>query len=155
EVEAALFLSVAKGVPFPRVLLDRGAVTERGLEEELERLGGLALRQVAGASEIWARLPRAMCRRLAALPTRMDPATGSVEVAAPDLLDTHVGSESGFHLGVPIRVLRAPIAAVEEAIRRLELDDTDARGATPAADRVRPRRVTPPFPHGAPQSSIP
>ena len=33
-------------------------LTERGLEEELERLGGLALRQVAGAAELWARLPQ-------------------------------------------------------------------------------------------------
>src|SRR5262245_2707325 len=58
EVEAALFLSVAKGVPFPRVLIDRGAITERSLEEELERVGGLGLRQVAGAPALWSRLPR-------------------------------------------------------------------------------------------------
>jgi hypothetical protein len=150
EVEAALFFSVARGVPFARVLLDRGALTERGLEEELERVGGLGLRQVAGASEIVARLPRAMCRRLAALPTRVDPATGTIDVAAADPLDPHVAAEFAFHLGAPIRVLRAPIAAIEEAIRRLELDE-------PPADspRARPRRVTPPFPHGAPQSSIP
>lgn len=149
EVEAALFLSVVRGVPFARVLLDRGALSERGLEEELERVGGLGLRQVAGAAEIVARLPRAMCRRLAALPTRVDPASGAVDVAAADPLDAHVAAEFGFHLGVPIRVLRAPIVAIEEAIRRLELDEQEA------PERVRPRRVTPAFPHGAPQSSIP
>jgi hypothetical protein len=44
--------------------------------------------------------------------------------------------------------LRAPIAAIEEAIRRLELDDQ-----TPGPGRA--RRVTPPFPHGAPQSTMP
>ncbi len=150
EVEAALFLSVARGVPFTRVLLDRGAIGERVLEEELERVGGLGLRQVAGSADLVARLPRAMCRRLAALPTRADPATGVVDVAAADPLDAHVASEFGFHLGVPIRVLRAPIGAVEEAIRRLELDDTSA-----VVEQARQRRVTPPFPHGAPQSSIP
>ncbi len=155
EVEAALFLSVAKGVPFPRVLLDRGAVSERNLEDELDRVGGLGLRQVAGAAELWARVPRAMCRRLAALPTRVDPATGTVDVAAADPLDPHVGSEFGFHLGLPIRVLRAPIAAVEEAIRRLELDETEVRTGGPALERARARRMTPPFPHGAPQSTIP
>ncbi len=153
EVEAALFLSVARGVPFTRVLIDRGVISERGLEEELERVGGLGLRQVAGAAAIWARLPRAMCRRLAALPTRVDPTTGAVDVAAADPLDPHVGSEFSFHFGAPIRVLRAPIAAVEEAIRRLELDDTDVHEG--AHERARHRRVTPPFPHGAPQSSIP
>ena len=150
EVEAALFLSVARGVPFARVLIDRGAISERGLEDELERVGGLGLRQVAGADELVARLPRAMCRRLAALPTRVDPASGAVDVAAAaDPLDPHVAAEFGFHLGAPIRVLRAPIAAIEEAIRRLELDDSAA------PDPPRRRRATPPFPHGAPQSSNP
>jgi hypothetical protein len=148
EVEAALFLSAVRGVPFTRVLLDRGAVSERALEEELERVGGLGLRQVAGASDLVARLPRAMCRRLAALPTRIDAITGVVDVAAADPLDPHIPAEFGFHLGVPIRVLRAPIAAIEEAIRRLELDDQEP-------PRGRSRRVTPPFPHGAPQSSVP
>jgi hypothetical protein len=149
EVEAALFLSVARGVPFPRVLIDRGAITERGLEDELERVGGLGLRQVVGAPEVVRRLPHSMCRRLAALPTRVDPATGTIDIAAADPLDPHVGAEFGFHLGAPIRVLRAPIAAVEDAIRRLELDEQEA------PERARPRRVTPPFPHGAPQSSNP
>lgn len=150
EVEAALFLSLARGVPFPRLLIDRGAITERGLEEELERLGGLGLRQVAGAAELVARLPRAMCRRLAALPTRLDPSTGTIDVAAADPLDPHIAAEFGFHLGAPIRVVRAPIAAIEEAIRRLELDESDSAPA-----RARERRKTPPFPHGAPQSSVP
>ncbi len=148
EVEAALFLSSVRGVPFTRVLLDRGAISARSLEDELERVGGLGLRQVAGAPDLVAKLPRAMCRRLAALPVRVDNVTGTVDVVAADPLDAHVPSEFGFHLGAPIRVLRAPIAAIEEAIRRLELDDQ-----TPGPGRS--RRVTPPFPHGAPQSTIP
>lgn len=151
EVEAALFLSVVRGVPFARVLIDRGAITERGLEEELERVGGLGLRQVAGASDLVARLPKAMCRRLAAVPTRVDPGTGSIDVAAADPLDPHLAAEFGFHLGAQIRVLRAPIAAIEEEIRRLELDEQGSQ----VLDRIRQRRVTPPFPHGAPQSTIP
>ena len=148
EVEAALFLSCVRGVPFARVLLDRGAVSARGLEEELERVGGLGLRQVVGSADLVARLPRAMCRRFAALPVRVDNVTGTVDVAAADPLDAHIQAEFGFHLGAPIRVLRAPIDAIEEAIRRLELDDQ-----TPGPGRA--RRVTPPFPHGAPQSSMP
>jgi hypothetical protein len=148
EVEAALFLSCVRGVPFARVLLDRGAISSRVLEDELERVGGLGLRQVAGSAELVAKLPRAMCRRLAALPVRVDNVTGTVDVVAADPLDAHVPAEFGFHLGAPIRVLRAPIAAIEEAIRRLELDDQ-----TPGPGRA--RRVTPPFPHGAPQSTMP
>ncbi|MEP7120162.1 MAG: hypothetical protein ABJE95_04590 [Byssovorax sp.] len=148
EVEAALFLSCVRGVPFARVLLDRGAISARSLEDELERVGGLGLRQVAGSAELVAKLPRAMCRRLAALPVRVDNVTGTVDVVAADPLDGHIPAEFGFHLGAPIRVLRAPIAAIEEAIRRLELDDQ-----SPGPGRA--RRVTPPFPHGAPQSTMP
>ena len=53
------------------------------------------------------------------------------------------------HLGASVRVLRAPIAAIEEALRRLELDEQEA------PERVRPRRSTPAFPHGAPTSDAP
>lgn len=149
EVEAALFLSVVRGVSFARVLIDRGGISERDLEEELERMGGLALRQVAGAAELVARLPRPMCRRFAALPTRVDPETGVADIAAADPLDPHLAVEFAFHLGTQVRILRAPVAAVEEAIRRLELDEQEA------PERIRPRRTTPAFPHGAPTSDIP
>jgi hypothetical protein len=147
EVEAALFLSIVRGIPFARALVDRGALTERVLEEELERRGGLALRNVVGVPELVARLPRAMCRRLCAIPTRLDPYTGTVDVAAADPIDPHIAVEFGFHLGAPIRIIRALLTAVEEAIRRVELGDIAA------APRV--RRATPAFPHGAPDSTQP
>lgn len=151
EIEAALFLSVVRGVPVTRALVDRGALLERTLEEELARRGGVALRHVVGNPELMARLPRAMCRRLAAIPTRVDAFDGTVDVAAADPLDPHVASEFGFHLEAPIRVLRAPLTAIEEAIRRVELGDA----ATQAMPLRRARRLTPAFPHGAPDSSIP
>jgi hypothetical protein len=151
KVQAALFLSVVRGIPFTRALVDRGAITERELDEELSRYAGLALRHVAGAPDLVAKLPRAMCRRLCALPTRIDLFTGTVDVAAADPLDPHLEAEFSFHLGAPVRVLRAPTAAVEEAIRRIELS---AAQVAPSR-RERGRRATPPFPHGAPQSSIP
>lgn len=153
EVEAALFLAVVRGVPMARALIDRGAITERALDDELGRRGGLALRNVVGAADLVARLPRAMCRRLAAVPTRLDPATGVADVAAADPLDPHVASEFGYHLDAPIRVIRAPIGAIEEAIRRIEL--SGAAGASAAPRHRRERRATPAFPHGAPDSSIP
>lgn len=148
EVEAALFVAVLRGIPFPRALIDRAAISERALEEALDRRGGLALRQVVGARDLVARLPRAMCRRLGAVPFRVDPGAGTVDVAAVDPLDRHVADEFSFHLGMPVRIFRAPIAAIEEAIRALELDE---REQAP----TRPRRATPAFPHGAPQSTIP
>ncbi|WP_437282809.1 hypothetical protein WME90_20190 [Sorangium sp. So ce375] len=148
EVEAALFVAVLRGIPFPRALIDRAAISERALEEELERHGGLALRQVVGARELVARLPRAMCRRLGAVPIRIDPGAGTVDVAAADPLDRHIADEFSFHLGAPVRIFRAPVTAIEEAIRALELDE---REQVPS----RARRATPAFPHGAPQSTIP
>ncbi|WP_437820838.1 hypothetical protein [Sorangium sp. So ce1078] len=148
EVEAALFVAVLRGISFPRALIDRAAISEHALEEELERRGGLALRQVVGARDLVARLPRAMCRRLGAVPIRVDPGAGTVDVAAADPLDRHIADEFSFHLGAPVRIFRAPITAIEEAIRALELDE---REQAPA----RVRRATPAFPHGAPQSTIP
>jgi Type II secretion system (T2SS), protein E, N-terminal domain len=150
EVEAALFVAVVRGISFPRALIDRAAITERALDEQLDRRGGLALRQFAGSRDIFTRLPRAMCRRLGAVPIRLDPATGNIDVAAADPLDPHLPEEFSFHLGSPVRVLRAPLAAVEEAIRVLELDERE-----PPPGRTRSRRATPAFPHGAPQSTIP
>lgn len=149
EVEAALFISVVRGIPFPRALVERGAISERALEAELERRGGLALQQVSGSRELFAKLPREICRRLGAVPTRVDPASGTVDVVAADPLDRHVAAELSFHLGMPVRVLRASMAAIEEAIRALELD------GRPTAPARRGRRVTPAFPFGAPQSTIP
>ncbi len=149
DVEAALLLSVVRGVSFVRALVDRGAVDERSLEEELGRRGGLALRHVLGLPELVARLPPNLCRRLGAVPTRFDTFTGTVDVAAADPLDPHVGAEFGFHLASPIRVIRAPISAIEEALRRLDLDEPTTLG------EGRPRRSTPAFPHGAPSSSPP
>jgi hypothetical protein len=150
EVEAALFLSVVRGVSFVRALVDRGAVGERVLEQELGRRGGLVLRQVVGHPELFGRLPAAMCRRLGAVPTRLDSMTGTVDVAAADPLDPHVSIEMGFHLGAPVRVVMAPLGAIEEAIRRLELDQPRPEPAV----ETRSRRTTPVFPHGAP-SSVP
>ncbi len=151
KVQEALLLSVVRGIPFTRALVDRGAITEAELDEEIARYAGPGLRHVQGAPDLVAKLPRAMCRRLCALPTRIDPFTGTVDVAAADPLDTHIELEMSFHLGAPVRVLRAPMGAVEEAIRRIELTAAQPEGPK----KPRPRRVTPASPYGAPQSSIP
>ncbi len=147
DLEAALYLSVVRGVSIARALVDRGVLSERSLEEELSRRSGLPLRQVTPSAEIADKLPRGMCRMLAAVPLRHDPVSGVVEIAAVDPLDGHISAEFTFHLGAPIRVQRATMAAIEEAIRRLELAD----GGTSS----RSRRRTPAFPHGAPDTVPP
>lgn len=148
EVEAALFISVVRGTPLTRVLLERGAITERALEEEIERAFELSQRRVMAVAELVAQLPKAMCRRLAAVPTQLDPDTNTVDIAAADPLDPHIAIEFGFHLGTSIRVLRAPIAAVEEALRKLELAETEL----PSTPQALSPPTTQPFPHGSPQS---
>ncbi len=147
DIEAALYLSVVRGVSLARALVDRGVLTERALEDELSRRAGVPLRQVNPAPELVAKLPSGMCRMLAAVPVRQDPQTGVVELAAIDPLDVHVSTEFSFHLGAPVRVQRATMSAIEEAIRRLELAE--------GAPTTRSRRRTPAFPHGAPDSIPP
>ncbi len=148
EIEAALFLSVARGIALPRALIDRGILTERALEEELTRGQGFAIEQVVASPELSLRLPAAMCRRLGAVPVRFDPASNAAEVAAMDALDPHIGAEFSFHLGLDVRVVRATMNAIEAAVRRLELGEADGGSA-------RSRRRTPAFPHGAPRSTAP
>src|SRR5262249_29674653 len=121
DVEAALYLSVVRGVSVARALVDRGVLSERALEDELSRRAGIPLRQVHPAADLVEKLPRGMCRMLAAVPLRFDQASGVTEIAAVDPLDGHVAGELTFHLGTPIRVQRATMASIEEAIRRLEL----------------------------------
>ncbi len=104
DLEAALYLSVVRGVSIARALVDRGVLSERSLEEELSRRSGLPLRQVTPSAEIADKLPRGMCRMLAAVPLRHDPVSGVVEIAAVDPLDGHISAEFTFHLGAPIRV---------------------------------------------------
>lgn len=148
DLEHAFLFSFARGLPFARALIDRGAITERALEEEIARFAGPALRQIAPAVEWVHRLPSSMCRRMGAVPIRFDASTQTVEIASIDPLDPHVAAEFAFQLGHPVRVSRATIGAIEEAIRRIELGEAEAQPA-------RSRRRTPAFPHGAPKSSVP
>jgi len=151
HVRDALLLTELLGISLPRALIERGIVTEAELDEEIARHAGTGLRYVQGSVELVAKLPRTMMRRLSALPTRIDPQTGVVDVAAADPFDSHVESEMAFHLDAPVRVMRASIAAVEEAIRRIERAMENA----PPEASVRSRRLTPALPYGAPGSIPP
>jgi Type II secretion system (T2SS), protein E, N-terminal domain len=143
DVEAALVISVTQARPLSRVLFDRGTLTEQRLEEELGRGGGTRLWRVTAAPDLIARLPEGMCQRLAAVPLRIDLATGAVEIAAAEPVDAHVASEFAFHLGSGVRIVRASLAAIEDALRRAPLDEISVD--IPAAED----RLTPPFPQPA------
>jgi hypothetical protein len=75
-----------------------------------------------------------------------------VEVAAADPFDPHVAREFSFHLGAPIRVVRAPLAAIERALLELEREPEEL---APDSAPSRPQRLTQPFLHGAPQTVRP
>ena len=58
-VQSALLLSLVRQIPFTRALVDRGAITEAELDEEIARHAGPGLRHVMGSAELVAKLPRA------------------------------------------------------------------------------------------------
>lgn len=144
ELEAALFLAWMREIHVLRALVERGSVQEQQIVDEASRLGQLPMRHVAPAADLVARLPPGTCRRLFALPTRVDPISGVIDAAALDPFDGHVADELGWHLGATVRLRSAPLGLLDEAIRSLD---------PPPARRF--RQMTPPFPHGAPNSSLP
>ncbi len=146
ELEAALFLAWMREIHVLRALVERGSVQEQQIVDEASRLGQLPMRHVAAAADLVARLPPGMCRRLFALPTRVDPISGVIDAAALDPFDLHVADELGWHLGATVRLRSAPLGLLDEAIRSLD---------PPPVSLRRFRHMTPAFPHGAPNSSLP
>lgn len=154
-IAEALFASVNRGAPLLQTLVDVGATSPDVLARYLGRAEAPFLRQVVALPELVDRLPPGLCARLLAIPVRRDPITAAVDVAVADPSDPHPRDEIAFHLRAPVRVVRAPVAAIEEALRRLEraprrrglVLDTDSSppSATPA-QLPRPRRIqTPPW----------
>ena len=118
-IAEALFASVMGGLPLVQALTDSGAVGSEVLGRYLARTEAPYLRQVVPTLELVERLPPGLCARLLALPVRRDAITGTVDVVVADAADPHPAREIAFHLGAPVRVVRASVAAIEEALRRL------------------------------------
>ncbi len=117
----ALSAAVQDDVSLVRALLSTDAVDPARLEDELARVAPDApvQRHPVPALDLVARLPARLCEALMAIPLRRDPQTGTVDVAVADALDPHAADEIGFHLGAPVRVVRAPLSALEEGLARL------------------------------------
>lgn len=115
----ALFASVTAGIPLVQALSEAGAVTPDVLARYLARTEAPYLRQVVPVAELVDRLPPGLCARLLAIPVRRDAITGTIDVVVPDAGDGHAASEIAFHLGAPVRLVRATTAAIEEALRRM------------------------------------
>lgn len=119
----ALFTSVNGKVPLVPSLLETGATTGEVLARYLARGEAPFLRQVVPVAELVARLPPGLCARLFAIPVRLDNITGTIDVVTADASDLHPANEIGFHLGAPVRLVRATPAAIEEALRKMRNDE--------------------------------
>jgi hypothetical protein len=71
-------------------------------------------------------LPTQMCRRLMAVPVRRDPRTGLIDVAAVDPFDAHIVYEFSYHLKSEVRILRGSLAAIEQALARIDRGEYSA-----------------------------
>ncbi|MDB4941407.1 MAG: FrgA [Labilithrix sp.] len=118
-VSAALHASLVGDVPFVRALLDTRAVTPAMLARYLARAPAPLLQKVVPLMEVATLLPPGLCERLLAVPVRRDAITGTVDVVVVDASDPHPAREIGFHLRAPVRLVRAPLAAIEEGLQRL------------------------------------
>lgn len=124
EIEAAFIAHARDGLPFVRALLEAEAITPEALEHELSRSDLPVLRTVMPVAVLASALPRGLCQRLLAVPVRQDPYTGTVDVAVVDPFEPHVAEELSYHLGMGVRVVRAPFRAMEEALLALERDES-------------------------------
>lgn len=121
RIAEALFLSVTGGVPLLGTLVDTEAAPAEILARYLARTDAPFLRVVAPVLELVDMLPPGICARLLALPVRLDPVTGTIDVCVAHPEDPHPANELAFHLRAPVRVVRGTVAAIEEALRRLRL----------------------------------
>lgn len=148
-VADALFASVTGGVPLVQALVDAGAATPDVIHRYLSRAEVPYLRQITPVQELVSKLPPGLCARLFAVPIRHDAITGTVDVAVADARDGHAAAELAFHLRAPVRVVRASVTAIDEAVRRIRM-----RSLPPPASRTDPS-YTPPAPQSQTKPSYP
>ena len=119
QVEAALFSALTRGVSLTQAVNELYPELVELLERALDRSDFPAIHSVRPLPDLVRTLPHGMCERLLSLPVHRDARSERVDVASVDALDGHVANEFAFHLGVPVRVLRAPFAEVVAALEKL------------------------------------
>lgn len=127
----ALYVSVTRGVPLARALVDRGAVAQDVVVRYLARGEAPFVPHVVPIPDLVERLPHGLCERLLAVPVGCDAITAVVEVALADATDAHPAREIAYHLQAQVRIVRAPLAAIEDALGRLGGSRRRARRDTP------------------------
>lgn len=145
-VQSALATSLQQRIPFVAALLDSSAIDDASLAREVAYANMPALRSVSPIPELVARLPAHLCRRTLAVPVRFDSVTGTVDIAVVNPLDPHLQAEFAFHLESPVRLVRAPYAALRAAVRVVDPDDDPFdRTTSPLASTIASLRATPAF----------
>ena len=119
QVEAALFDAVQRGVSLTQAVNELYPELVELLERALDRSDFPAIHTVRPLADLVRTLPVGMCERLLSLPVHRDARSDRIDVASVDALDGHVANEFAFHLGLPVRVLRAPFAEVVAALEKL------------------------------------
>jgi hypothetical protein len=143
EIQHALFQHVTRRIPLAKLLSEIRLSGAQSLDDELAKSDAPFVRTVAPVLRLIEALPAGLCHTLLALPVRQDILTRTVDVATFDPRDPHIEREFGFHLQAPIRLIRAPLPALEEALRRLDESPPPPEPPRPAQDRV--ARRTPPY----------
>jgi len=119
KVEAALFAAVDRGISLTQAVNELYPELVELLERALDRGDFPAIHTVRALPDVVRQLPVGMCERLLALPVHRDSREGRIDVAAVDVLDSHVEREFSYHLKAPVRVLRAPFSELVSALEGL------------------------------------
>jgi hypothetical protein len=119
QVESALFDAVSRGVSLTQAVNELYPELVELLERALDRSDFPAIHTVRPLPDLVRTLPAGMCERLLSLPVHRDARSDRVDVASVDALDGHIEREFTFHLGVPVRVLRASFTEVVAALEGL------------------------------------
>jgi len=119
KVEAALFAAIDRGISLTQAVNELHPELVELLERALDRGDFPAIHTVRALPDVVRQLPLGMCERLLALPVHRDSRSDRIDVAAVDVLDSHVEREFSYHLKVPVRVLRAPFAELVSALEGL------------------------------------
>lgn len=133
ELDAALLECARTRSSLIAVLMSRRPDLVSTIEDELIDASAPSVLSVRVESSLVARLPPGICEQLFAVPIRLDSRRGQADVAVVDPSDAHVKDEFSFHLGLPIRLVRASIAELSRAIDLLA-DATARAAATPESD---------------------
>jgi Type II secretion system (T2SS), protein E, N-terminal domain len=101
----------------PSALVNAGVDSAR-VDNTSAAWDGPSVMRVMAKQEIMAALPEGLALRLFVVPIRIDPQTGVVDVAVVDPDDAHTLNEVGFALQCQVRAVRAPFAAIAEALEK-------------------------------------